>query len=120
MAWHGSVPLDPFCVGLNCAISGGVVADIPIEIDMANHHLQGTFKNASDVWKLATLFIGANDACECTSSKSTPAQWETKMRAALKAMHEKLPKTFVNVIICLIIAVCANKVRLREFTTWSR
>jgi lysophospholipase L1-like esterase len=97
-AWHGSVPLDPFCVGLNCAISGGVVADIPIEVDMAVHHLKGTFKNASDVWKLATLFIGANDACGCTSPNSSPYQWETKMRAALGAMHMQLPKTFVNVM----------------------
>jgi hypothetical protein len=97
MGYNTTVPLDPLCagvvpviywelieifffsLGLNCAVSGAVVADIPSQIKYMKAHLDTTYLAVRDQWKLLTIFIGANDACGCQHADNQPDQWEDKV-----------------------------------------
>lgn len=98
MGYNTTVPLTPFCAGLNCAVSGAVVQDIPDQLKHLMNHLNTAYLSVKYQWKVLTLFIGANNACGCTHSSNQPDQYEENLRTALTYMHGNLSHTFVNVM----------------------
>ena len=99
MGYKTSVPLTPYCSGLNCAVSGAVVEDLPSQLSHLTNHLNSkTYKKYQDEWKLLTIFIGANNACGCKSDKNSPDNFENNLRTALTYTHGNLTKTFVSVM----------------------
>lgn len=101
--YKNTVPLDPYGCGLSGAVSGAVVSDIPSQVDTIVKNMENTAKHPEfaglmDEWKLLTFFIGANDACACTSDSHSPENYETNLRTALQTVQDKLPNTFVSVV----------------------
>ncbi|XP_033736180.1 phospholipase B1, membrane-associated-like [Pecten maximus] len=58
-------------------------------------------------WKLVTLFIGGNDLCSYCEDKTkyAPVRYVDNIKQALDVLYEHVPKTFVNVVPVLNIAV---------------
>lgn len=51
------------------------------------------YKEYRDDWKLLTLWIGANDICDCRST--TPESFEKYLTESLEQIKRDIPKTFV-------------------------
>lgn len=99
MGYKTSIPLTPYCSGLNCAVSGAVVEDLPSQLEHLTNHLKSkTYEKYQDEWKLLTIFIGANNACGCKSESNSADNFEKNLRTALTYTHGNLTKTFVSVM----------------------
>jgi small subunit ribosomal protein S29e/phospholipase B1 len=98
--WSENVtaPLTPFGEGLNFAVSEAKIADVPGQIARMKKKMDIAYPQVKDQWKLLTLFIGANDACDCDSSDHTPDKFEGRLRDALSYVQGNFSKTFVNVM----------------------
>ena len=71
--------------------------DVPGQIQrMAAKVNTSEYSDIKNKWKLLTLFIGANDICECHSM--TAEQFRTQLNESLTLIHQTFPKTFVNVM----------------------
>jgi len=118
-----TVPMSPGC-GLNAAVSGAKVEDIPGQIDrlVRQFNTVPEFMGLKDEWKLLILFIGANNVCGCHNAGNTADQWETKLRNALSYAQQNLGRTFVSVMTLFNISnvwddaqgdpVCVEKINL--------
>lgn len=107
-----TVPLDPYGMGLNLAVSGAVIQGVPAQIKKLKNRLSTTYLHVAGKWKLLTLLIGANDACDCHSASHQPAVWEKNLRGVFNELKSSFPKTFVNVVTLFHISgVWANAVR---------
>lgn len=93
-----TVPLTPEGNGLNFAVSEAKIADVPGQIARMKEHMDKKYPEAKDEWKLLTLFIGANDACDCDSDDHTPDKFEERLRNSLTYVQGNFSKTFVNVM----------------------
>eukprot|EP00043_Microstomoeca_roanoka_P012210 m.117465 g.117465 ORF g.117465 m.117465 type:complete len:349 (-) comp15427_c4_seq1:231-1277(-) len=92
-----TIPLTKDGKGLNFAVSGARVRDLPGQIErMAAKIDTPEYSDIKDQWKLLTIFIGANDICECDSM--TADQFRTELTAALTQARQTFPKTFVNIM----------------------
>eukprot|EP00049_Salpingoeca_infusionum_P004852 m.84618 g.84618 ORF g.84618 m.84618 type:complete len:355 (+) comp12754_c0_seq1:65-1129(+) len=92
-----TIPLTKEGKGLNFAVSEARVKDVPGQIQrMAAKMNTSEYSHLYDEWKLLTLFIGANDICECNSM--TAAQFEVQLNQSLTLIQNTFPKTFVNVM----------------------
>jgi lysophospholipase L1-like esterase len=85
------------CQGLNVAVSGARVEDLPSQVERLNELLQNEYKHVQDEWKLLTLFIGANNLCNaCTNSGSgNAARFEKNLRAVMQQIQTTVPKVAV-------------------------
>jgi hypothetical protein len=93
-----TIPFDPLGDGLNMAVSGATVWDVPSQIQRMHTVLNNKYKDRKDDWKLLTMFIGANDACGCQSARSQPDSFEGQLRRVIQYIHGNFSKTFVNVM----------------------
>eukprot|EP00730_Choanoeca_flexa_P014390 TRINITY_DN6276_c0_g1_i2.p1 TRINITY_DN6276_c0_g1~~TRINITY_DN6276_c0_g1_i2.p1 ORF type:complete len:347 (+),score=93.60 TRINITY_DN6276_c0_g1_i2:128-1168(+) len=92
-----TIPLTHLGKGLNFAVSGARVRDLPGQITRLRSKLNtAEYESLKDDWKYLVLFIGANDICECESM--TAEQFRTDLTAALKQLHGTFPKTFVSMM----------------------
>lgn len=83
--------------GLNVAVSGAVVRDIPGQIDHLLKVMQEPeYAGLMDKWKLVTLFIGANDVCDC--HRTTAEGFGQELTDALTKLEAVLPRSFVNLV----------------------
>ena len=92
-----TIPLTKLGGGLNYAVSGARVRDLPGQIKRLSDKLNtAEYASLKDDWKMLVLFIGANDICECKSM--TAEQFRTELTAAMQLLHGTFPKTFVSVM----------------------
>ena len=90
-----TLPLIENGAGLNFAVSGARVRDLPGQIKRLSDKLNtAEYASLKDDWKMLVLFIGANDVCACKSM--TAEQFRTELTAAMKLIHDTFPKTFVS------------------------
>jgi phospholipase B1 len=87
----------------NGAQSGAMVENLPThEFDYLHKQVTENKKiNMAEDWKLLTLLIGANDLCaSCTFAKPflDPAEYEKHLMTTLTKVHEKFPRTFVQIV----------------------
>ncbi|XP_022094631.1 uncharacterized protein LOC110981397 [Acanthaster planci] len=87
--------------GMNVAFPGAVA----YEIEEQAERLVQKMKDEASVdyekdWKLITIFIGGNDLCDLCNDKTlySPGAYVNNVRRALQVLHNKMPRTFVNVI----------------------
>jgi len=103
MAMGNTWPLVPGA-WLDGGVSHASVQDLPPQIDYLVSAMQTQYAGVIDFkndWKLLTLFIGANnlcDACNPKDNRTQPAFFEDHLRAALKQIHQQIPRVFVNMM----------------------
>ncbi|XP_065833664.1 phospholipase B1, membrane-associated-like isoform X2 [Oscarella lobularis] len=64
--------------------------------------------NIEEDWKVVTLWIGGNDLCQfCNNNNrgATPEEYEEYLTQALDYLHENLPRTFVNLVSIIDVAM---------------
>uniref|UniRef100_A0A914VYS3 Phospholipase B1, membrane-associated n=1 Tax=Plectus sambesii TaxID=2011161 RepID=A0A914VYS3_9BILA len=84
---------------LNAAVAGATVSGLAAQaqdlVTKIQTHPQIDIKND---WKLIHIFIGSNDICiACLSKYHTPEIYETDLKAAIKILHDNLPRTIVSI-----------------------
>lgn len=87
-------------------MSGATAQTLPSQIDRLKWQfgLGGPYRKYKDEWKLATVFVGANNLCAaCTDGDNLPAEADPEeYAAALKAtlidLRESIGPTFVNLV----------------------
>mmetsp|Transcript_32618 Transcript_32618/g.103947 ORF Transcript_32618/g.103947 Transcript_32618/m.103947 type:complete len:311 (+) Transcript_32618:322-1254(+) len=116
--WGGSVGshkaeicYGPVCPGsylpeqdrLNAAQSGAMVRNLAGQVDYLAGQLWATGNMGK--WKLATLFIGANDVCtmcgkavEGAAAGAVLDAYEAELRAAVTQMRLRIPRLFLSVV----------------------
>ncbi|XP_038074882.1 phospholipase B1, membrane-associated-like [Patiria miniata] len=85
----------------NCAVPGSEASDMPGQAEnLVNRMRANPNVDITNDWKLITLFVGGNDLCEhCVHpSNFTVEDYIYGITQALDIFHEKLPRTFVNVV----------------------
>ncbi|KAF9146543.1 hypothetical protein BGX30_013758 [Mortierella sp. GBA39] len=92
--------------GLNTAVSGATAQTLPSQIDRLKWQfgLAGPYRKYKDEWKLATLFVGANNLCAaCTDGDNLPAvadpeDYAVALKATLIDLRDSIGPTFVNLV----------------------
>ena len=90
-------------VGLNAALSGAKIQDIPQEIDFLVQQLQTTYKDTIDFensWKVATLLIGANNLCvACNNNTSDfPETYGSMLNQSIAQLESSIPRVRLNLL----------------------
>ncbi|KAG0280410.1 hypothetical protein BGZ95_010225 [Linnemannia exigua] len=93
--------------GLNTAVSGAIAQTLPSQIDRLKWQfgLAGSYHRYKDEWKLATVFVGANNLCAaCTEDGDSipavadPEDYATALKTALVDLRDSIGRTFVNLV----------------------
>ncbi|KAG0370816.1 hypothetical protein BGZ54_003812 [Gamsiella multidivaricata] len=92
--------------GLNAAVSGAIAQTLPSQIERLRllFGLGGLYHKYKDEWKLATVFIGANNLCaacgddEALSEIADPEEYGAALKLALQQLRESIGPTFVNLV----------------------
>ncbi|XP_033633304.1 phospholipase B1, membrane-associated-like [Asterias rubens] len=86
---------------MNLAVPGAVSLDIPLQAERLVEKMQNdvTIDYEKD-WKLITIFIGGNDLCAVCRNKTkySPEAYIDNIRTTIQTLHEKMPRTLVNVV----------------------
>lgn len=98
--------IEPFMtgvVGLNAALSGAKIQDIPQEIDFLVEQLQTTYKDTIDFensWKMATILIGANNLCvACNNNTSDfPENFGAMLNSSISQLYTSIPRVRLNLL----------------------
>jgi hypothetical protein len=90
-------------VGLNGAISGAKIQDIPQEIEFLVSQLQTIYNETVDFdnsWKMATLLIGANNLCVvCHGNEAdTPETFGQLLNSSIAQMYSSIPRVRLNLL----------------------
>ena len=88
-------------IGLNAAISGSEVSDIPAQMDQLVKRLRKwPGLDYDNDWKLVNVFIGGNDLCNIDADDfaDTPDAYAGFLRIALDQLYAEVPRVFVNLI----------------------
>jgi len=97
-------PTIPLTKGkwLDGAVSHASVQDVPAQLSYLVNTSKTEYKKLDweNDWKLLTIFIGANNLCSACSNdtRSSPAYFESHLRAVLDQAHATIPRVFVNLI----------------------
>ena len=112
---HIVQPHDEASAQLNAAQSMAKIDnDVQQQVDWLTTQLKTTFANKVDMandWKMLTVLIGANNACPaCRPGRSdaSGAFYGKKLDEMLTAIHEQIPRTFVNVVTMFNISQVAT------------
>ncbi|KAF9154648.1 hypothetical protein BG015_000333 [Linnemannia schmuckeri] len=92
--------------GLNTAVSGAIAQTLPSQIDRLKWQfgLAGPYRKYKKEWKLATVFVGANNLCAaCTDGDNLPAvaspeDYAVALKTALIDLRDSIGPTFVNLV----------------------
>ncbi|KAF9129260.1 hypothetical protein BGW39_004312 [Mortierella sp. 14UC] len=93
--------------GLNTAVSGAIAQTLPSQIDRLKWQfgLAGSYHKYKDEWKLATVFVGANNLCaacaedgESIPAVADPEDYATALKEALIDLRDSIGLTFVNLV----------------------
>lgn len=87
-------------------MSGAIAQTLPSQIDRLKWQfgLAGPYRKYKDEWKLATVFVGANNLCAaCTDGDNLPAvadpeDYAVALKAALIDLRDSIGPTFVNLV----------------------
>ncbi|XP_033633251.1 phospholipase B1, membrane-associated-like [Asterias rubens] len=86
---------------LNCAVPKSRSSAMPGQAEdlVKRIYADPTIDVAND-WKVITLFIGGNDVCEFCKDRPnyTKEKYIERITKALDHLHDKLPRTLVNVV----------------------
>jgi phospholipase B1 len=83
---------------LNLAVTGDKSEDLKNQAKMLVNRIKDIpFQN--EKWKLITINIGTNDACQyCDQKRSSPRKWIKDYKKGLDYLYANLRKTYVNVV----------------------
>jgi len=90
---------------LNVAVSGGISSDMASQARRLIDRIKA-MPNYLNEWKLISLMIGGNDACDSCKNLTVfnPDQYVHNIKEALDMLHAELPKTFVNLVVVLDVS----------------
>ncbi|KAG0264934.1 hypothetical protein BG011_005856 [Mortierella polycephala] len=91
---------------LNTAVSGAIAQTLSSQIERLRWQfsLGGRYRRYKNEWKLATVFIGANNLCAaCGSGAMTleiadPEEYGRALKSALQGLRDSVGPTFVNLV----------------------
>ncbi|KAF8940356.1 hypothetical protein BGZ58_006819 [Dissophora ornata] len=92
--------------GLNTAVSGAIAQTLPSQIERLKRQFSfgGRYHKYKDEWKLATVFIGANNLCAACGPDSTvpeiadPEEYGAALKFALQELRDSIGPAFVNLV----------------------
>ncbi|KAF9206890.1 hypothetical protein BGZ49_001615 [Haplosporangium sp. Z 27] len=92
--------------GLNTAVSGAIAQSLPSQIERLKRLFSfgGPYHKYKNEWKLATVFIGANNICAaCGSGKdipeiADPEEYGSALKQTLQELKKSVGPTFVNLV----------------------
>ncbi|KAF9914411.1 hypothetical protein BX616_008380 [Lobosporangium transversale] len=95
-----------FGKGLNTAVSGAIAQTLSSQIDHLKRMFSfgGMYHKYRDEWKLATVFIGANNLCAACGPGETvpeiadPEEYGAALKSALQGLRDSVGPTFVNLV----------------------
>jgi len=98
--------MNPFLrqvVGLDAALTGALVQDIPQEIEFLVSQLNTIYADSVDFknsWKMATLFIGANNLCVAcnNNTRDYPEEFGRVLNQSIAQLHESIPRVRLNLL----------------------
>ncbi|XP_052275651.1 phospholipase B1, membrane-associated-like isoform X4 [Dreissena polymorpha] len=96
---------------LNLANPGDVSEDIPAQaVKLVDRMKADKTINFQEDWKVITLFIGGNDLCSYCEDKSkySAESYVANIKTALDYLHANVPRTFVNLVQILDVAMVKN------------
>jgi phospholipase B1 len=93
---------DVFNAALSGAVSGTLGLETKYLLRQVNKHYA---VNVTTDWKMLTMFIGTNEVCRygCEDRDAgmpgTPDDFEQRIMTTLTTIHNKLPRTLVNILL---------------------
>ncbi|KAG0032705.1 hypothetical protein BGZ81_010213 [Podila clonocystis] len=93
--------------GLNTAVSGAIAQTLPSQIERLRWQfgLAGPYRKYKKEWKLATVFIGANNLCAACADNGVggpeiaePAEYAAALKSALRELRDSVGPVFVNLV----------------------
>ncbi|KAK3825402.1 MAG: hypothetical protein J3Q66DRAFT_104672 [Benniella sp.] len=91
---------------LNAAVSGAIAQSLPFQVERLKllFSFTGAYHKYKDEWKVATVFIGANNLCdacglgETLPELSEPEHYGAALKSALQQLKKAIGPTFVNLV----------------------
>ncbi|KAG0327065.1 hypothetical protein BGZ99_008405 [Dissophora globulifera] len=92
--------------GLNTAVSGAIAQTLPSQVERLRRQFgrAGIYHKYKNEWKLATIFIGANNLCAACGPESIvseiadPEEYGAALKLALQELRDSIGPTFVNLV----------------------
>ncbi|KAF9109477.1 hypothetical protein BGX27_007575 [Mortierella sp. AM989] len=92
--------------GLNTAVSGAIAQSLPSQIERLRRLFSfgGSYHKYKNEWKIATVFIGANNICaacgpgESIPEIADPEEYGAALKSSLQKLKESVGPTFVNLV----------------------
>ncbi|KAI1316227.1 hypothetical protein EDD11_010274 [Mortierella claussenii] len=91
---------------LNTAVSGAIAQTLPTQVQRLRRlfGMGGLYHRYKDEWKVATVFIGANNLCAACGAQAAipevadPEEYGTALKLALRELRDSVGPTFVNLV----------------------
>ncbi|KAF9958038.1 hypothetical protein BGZ72_000969 [Mortierella alpina] len=91
--------------GLNTAVSGAIAQTLPSQIERLHWQFGpgGPYHKHKKEWKLATVFIGANNLCAACAEQTVPEiadpeEYGAALKSALQELKHSIGPAFVNLV----------------------
>ncbi|KAF9998624.1 hypothetical protein BGZ80_010513 [Entomortierella chlamydospora] len=92
--------------GLNTAVSGAIVQSLPSQVERLKRlfGFGGSYHKYKNEWKMATVFIGANNICAACGQGETipeiadPEEYGAALKSTLLKLKESIGPAFVNLV----------------------
>ncbi|KAG0355401.1 hypothetical protein BG005_005709 [Podila minutissima] len=93
--------------GLNTAVSGAIAQTLSSQIERLRWQfgLAGKYRKYKKEWKLATVFIGANNLCAACADNgvgspeiAAPTEYAVALKSALRELRDSVGPVFVNLV----------------------
>ncbi|KAG0335814.1 hypothetical protein BG004_008307 [Podila humilis] len=93
--------------GLNTAVSGAIAQSLPSQIARLRWQfgILGPYRKYKKEWKVATVFIGANNLCAACGNNGVggpeiaePSEYAAALKGALRELRDSIGPVFVNLV----------------------